>query len=443
MSCSRIALLGLLLLGACLPVDSRSPSARAGDRSSDLHDLDADDGGTDGTGSSDADSRWGWGDGGDGGFGGDGGPIRHRAGPRGLLIAMSWDREDAPFGDGSGQYRYIVLQESMYTILDEVRDANPNALILAYQKGGGMRPDGGDHASTGVSISEAASRHEAWFLHDAAGDRLYYCDYADVAVANIGNVGFQARWLANVKERLTRDGFDGVMIDDINTFPGHCLGSLGTPIAEYATDEDYGDAVVRFMAAVGPALMAEGLVVAPNVAMNPWEDVMREQTLDIVPSTSHIFREYWMRWSDSEVFTGDNWLSTLTLLEEVEDIGCGFLALTYGPGEEGVEAGQRYGRASFLLSWDGVQESAWGYLDDDVDPWSAEWEGDIGRPAGDRTAVGVGWKRAYTRGMVLVNPDDSDSQYFDLGASYVHPDGGTVDAVTLGSGQAVILTAVR
>lgn len=240
------------------------------------------------------------------------------AGNRGLLVAQSWDREEAPYGDGAGQYRVIVLQESMARILEEVRAANPDALVLAYQKVGGMRADGGDHPSTGVQTGEA---EEAWYLHDAEGNRLEYCDYAGVWAADIGDEDYQQRWLDNVGARLARDGFDGVMMDDVNTFPGHCLGSKGTAIAEYASDELYGDAVVAFMAAVGPALQEQGLVVAPNVAMNPWDDTMRSQTLAMLPSISHLTREYWMRWDDSPNFTGDMWLQTLTLMEDAEAAG--------------------------------------------------------------------------------------------------------------------------
>ena len=257
--------------------------------------------------------------------------------------------------------------------------------------------------------------------------------------ADIGDPGYQQRWLANVRERLLRDGFDGVMMDDVNTFPGHCLGSLGTPIAEYDTDEAYGDAVVAFMEAVGPALMDADLLVAPNIAMNPWEDVMRTQALAIAPHTTHVTREYWMRWDDSENFTGPNWDSTLTLYEDVEALGVGFLALTYGPGHEGVLQGQRYGRASFLLAWDGVADSAWGYQDEQIDPWTAEWAIDPGLPTESRRADGVGWRRAYTGGTVLVNADESAEQTFSLDRPHIDGDGNRVSEVTLQPGQAMVL----
>ena len=360
-------------------------------------------------------------------------------GLRGLLIAQDWGRIDAPHGDGAGQYRFIVLQESMARILPDVRASNPDARILAYQKVGGMRADGDDNPSTGIQFHEADGIHEDWFLHDAAGNRLIYCDYPEVWAANIGSASYQQRWLDNVRDRLIRDGFDGVMMDDVNTFPGHCLGSRGTPIVEYPTDEAYGDAVVDFMEAVGPELIAAGLLVTPNVAMNPWDDVMRGQALAIAPHTTHITREYWMRWDGSENFTGPNWESTLTFYEDVEALGVGFQALTYGPGHEGVLAGQRFGRASFLLAWDGEADSAWGYKDERVDPWSTEWAIDPGVPTGPREADGPGWRRPYSGGTVLVNAHETDTHTFSLHRPHTDGDGNTVEEVVLGPGEAGVL----
>ena len=360
-------------------------------------------------------------------------------GLRGLLSAQDWSQEAAPQGEGAGQYRFIVLQESMVRILPGVRASNPGARILAYQKVGGMREDGGDHPSTGVQVQEADGVHEEWFLHDTAGERLTYCDYPEVWAADIGDPGYQQRWLENVRERLIRDGFDGVLMDDVNTFPGHCLGSLGTPIAEYESDEAYGDAVIGFMEAVGPELVAAGLLVAPNIAMNPWDDRMRAQALAIAPCGTHVDREYWMRWDDSGNFTGSEWESTLGFYEDVEALGVGFMALTYGPGSEGALEGQRYGRASFLLAWDGAADSAWGYLDDQVDPWSDEWAIDPGLPVEERRADGVGWRRAFTGGTVLVNADETASQTFSLDRPQVDGDGNLVSEVALPPGRAMVL----
>lgn len=349
------------------------------------------------------------------------------AGPRGLLVAQSWDHAELPLGAGAGQYRVILLQASMGALLPDIRAANPEALLLAYQKVGGMREDGGDRPSTGLRVDQA---EESWFLHAADGTRLTYCDYAGVWAADPGSPGYQAAWLAAVRERVLADGFDGVMMDDTNTFPGHCLGSLGTPIAEYPTDAAYGDAVVGFMAAVGPGLREAGLAVAPNIAMNPWDDTMLAQSRAMLPFLTHWMREYWMRWDDSANFGGGEWADTLATMTIAEEAGVDYLALTYGPGEEGSVEGQRYGRASWLLAWNGTRDSAWGYWGDGEDPWGPDWAPDVGVPTGPAEARAGVWLRGYSGGLVMVNPTE-EAVEVALDAAYTDPDLGAVERVTL------------
>lgn len=361
------------------------------------------------------------------------------AGPRGLLVAQDWNQADYPtnIGAGAGEYHTILLQDSMATILPDIRAANPQARLLAYQKSGGMKADSGDHPSTGVQIEDAA---ESWFLHDADGNRLIYCDYDGVYAANMGDPGYQARWLENVRSRVAADGFDGVMMDDTNIFPGHCLGSKGTAIAEYPTDEAYGDAVVQFMAAVGPSLIADGLLVAPNIAMNPWDETMLAQTEAMLPYITHWVREYWMRWEDGEHFRNSTWASTLDTMRIAQEAGVAYLAITKGPGDEGAEAGQFYGRASWLLVWDGASDSAWGYFGSEGgDPWSPTWGPDIGLPLEEAVETDGVWLRRYGGGIVLVNPTDDDGVVVSLGETYVDPDLGDVDEVTLDRGMARVL----
>ena len=76
-------------------------------------------------------------------------------GTRGLLVAQSWDRIDAPHGDGAGQYRVIVLQASMGRLLPEVRAANPDATVLYQVSFLAYAPDG-DVLATGSWAGEVA-----------------------------------------------------------------------------------------------------------------------------------------------------------------------------------------------------------------------------------------------------------------------------------------------
>jgi hypothetical protein len=76
---------------------------------------------------------------------------------------------------------------------------------------------------------------------------------------------------------------------------------------------------------------------------------------------------------------------------------------------------------------------------DRSDPWNAAWTTDIGRPAAPKRRVGSGWLRRYSAGLTLVNPNPDQSQNFQLGGSYLTPDGQTVDQITLPPTSGLIL----
>ena len=60
-------------------------------------------------------------------------------------------------------------------------------------------------------------------------------------------------------------------------------------------------------------------------------------------------------------------------------------------------------------------------------------------PDGPRTADGVGWRRAYTGGTVLVNADETTPQTYGLDRPHLDADGHRVESVTLGPGRGMVL----
>lgn len=114
-------------------------------------------------------------------------------------------------------------------------------------------------------------------------------------------------------------------------------------------------------------------------------------------------------------------------------------AVVYGTPQE--TAVQRYARATFLLGWDGKAASTLTYdPDGPPDSFLPDWTRDIGKPSGARAAVGVGWRRPFAAGMVIVNPSASSSQPFSLGAVYRDHDGVCRSTMTLAPATATVLT---
>jgi hypothetical protein len=367
---------------------------------------------------------------------------------RGVLLLLDpGENRHACQPGGPGRHRYIVVQwyatRDAACPLERIRAANPGAKVLAYQNIGAMVA--GTHSdgrpSTCVTQEEAAAHDaaapaDAWHLHDRAARVLAFRDeYAYLRPANVGRPSYQAQCLRRLA-RIKADGYDGVLGDDVNVYPGHGLGEAGAPIAEYAEDDAYGDAMVGALRRIGAGAARLGLPVIPNVGADPGTPAHRRRALEIVRATSGWFTEFWTRWEGPGPGQGGAaWEAAATLAQEVEALGRPFVASTYhGPGPHGSAADQQYAVASFWLVWDGRQDSGWGYdvRGDPAAGSSPAWGPDLGPPLdAARVRVGVGWRRRYSAGIAIVNPSTGTSQRFELGTGYRTPDGSVAATVAL------------
>ena len=148
-----------------------------------------------------------------------------------------------------------------------------------------------------------------------------------------------------------------------------------------------------------------------------------------------------MRYGDSgTLFTTDGeapiWLDEVKFAEDAQAAGAGIQAITYG--SAGDARAQRYARGTFLMAWDGGDGGALSFRTNETgSEWQPNWTTDVGVPTSRRKAVGQGFIRNFSTGIVLVNPGSSGSQDFDLGGSYSDPDSGScVSSVRLGATRA-------
>lgn len=353
--------------------------------------------------------------------------------------------ENARLCDGSApgdKYAYIVVQWSTTRQacgMTQWRRKYPHAKILAYQNFGAMiaGPHHDNRPSTLVTQEDAAT-HTSWWLHNSAGKRITFNDYSYFAAANIGDPGWQAQARAHIA-RIKADGYDGIMLDDVNIYPGHGLRATeANHSVEYRTDNAYGDATKSAMAALGPYIKTHSLLAFANVGMNPWIKDQYSRFRSMLANLDGVCREFWMAWSgDGVPFTGQAWSSTLRVQVDTEAAGRAFLANSYPLTPQDDSRSVRYGQASFWIGWDGEEASGFGYASG---LRTYEYYGRvIGVPTRPRQAVGVGWMRRYTAGIVVVNPHPSASQTFSLGRTYTDENGASRSTVTLGPASGKVL----
>jgi Hypothetical glycosyl hydrolase family 15 len=361
-------------------------------------------------------------------------------------LAITYPHEEQLVEEEGSRYRYAVMRDVQYESVAGFEEANPDTDLLVYKNAAFTVHDPqcnyDPYQASGVSHCDANS-HESWFLHDkGTGERLMSSGYSYLYAMDVGDPGYRQAWLESVLERLRdADGsgarYGGVFIDDVNLHPIHwSSGQL-----QEMTDTQYRQAMQSFIAYVSPRLQQEGFFVMTNLAFDTGNSSQKTAAIDIANRVDAVNREYYVRWgSGSPLFSGNDWMHHLTLTEDLMATGADYNGIAYGTAGD-VQA-QRYARATFLLAWDGKDGSSMMYRpDESSDPYLPDWTTDVGVPLGPRTQVGVGWKREFSDGVVIINPSSSGSQSFHLGAGYRKPDGSCASSVTLAPTRALVLPA--
>jgi hypothetical protein len=362
--------------------------------------------------------------------------------------ALRWGNS-YPAGSGYDRYAYVDV-----SIGDAAKAATQPGTSLVYTSGTSVRDNWGS-INTGVPLSEA--RANGWLLTTASGASVMNVQYG-AYVPDFGSSAYQQRWIQNVTGFLAQTGADGVHIDDVLADAGSFTG--GVYPAKYPTQQAWEDAQVSFVSAVSAALRARGYYVLVQASgrrttatgyANDSAQTEKAFFSRLAPLVDGVMSEYWMETPADKVNpklrtsgTSDwdqHWDEWLDLINTVQDNGADFFTLMYGSSSTSAGvAAMRYARASFLLEWNGGG-GAVDFKPDGgtTDPWNLEWTADVGQPVGTKYRVGVGWRRDFTAGTAIVNPDQSASQTFALAGSYLKADGSSVSTVTLGPAQALVL----
>jgi len=334
---------------------------------------------------------------------------------------------------------YVVLQAWEGERARELKAANPDLMVLAYQNLSAMAQGSGPGGldSSGVGYTEANTAHPEWFLQEADGARIAEEGYSWLWMADVGNPGYQQQWTANVLRLLRSGPWDGVMMDDTNaTAKFHVYPA--SRIAKYPTDAAYQAAVRSMLAYAGPRIQAAGKLAIPNMgAWSEYPEVIKEWLQFVSGGADEMF----VKWSTvpGEGYRDPaGWRSQVEEVRTTEALGKRFLAVTQA--EPSDSQAVRYGWASLLLAADG--NSAFlagdGY---DSETWSGEYEASVGEPTASASeAPGGAWKRPFSDGVVVVNPTTGPVSV-SLGGAYSGDGLSEVTHATLAAHTALILTS--
>jgi hypothetical protein len=308
---------------------------------------------------------------------------------------------------------YVVLQAWRLDELHAIKAANPNVKVLVY-KNLSFASAGSDPsklASTGVTYAEADQN--GWFLNNTSGERFTSGGYGWLWAMDVGDPAYQQRWASNVVNEVQRNGWDGVLLDDVN--PTMKYHYDVTKVAKYQSDAAYSAATRSALAYIGPRIQAAGKLAIANQAC--WVEYYGTG-VDWLQFLSGAMDEMFLKWGSStgEGYRGEGqWTTQLNELKESERQGKIFIGRTQSANNDAAAA--RYGYATMLLGTDG--RSAYSFGDSTVEtPMFPEYGSALGGPTGpeERLASGV-HRRTFATGQVLVNPTGS-TQTVSLGGTY-------------------------
>jgi hypothetical protein len=299
--------------------------------------------------------------------------------------------------------------------------------------------------SAGVPYAQAL--RNGWLLKDDAGALLVNKAYPDNRIGDVGNPAYQRAWARNVLAFLNKHGNDGVFIDDVIR---DLQPLAGTEAAKYPTVQAWASAQLSFVASVGAALRRHGYYVLVNASGYIPGNLSSDDgtsTLEwwrqLAPHVSGLLNEYYQETpdgTDTMRSSGPDWNQQWQGWQRLEQVaqaaGKDFVGLSYGPADDRER--MMYGKASFLLDWNG-RGGAYIYDPSNDAAPNFAWSPDIGRPAAPKQRVGSGWLRRYASGIAVVNPAPSSSQTFDLGGRYVTPEGQVITSVSLPGTSALVL----
>ncbi|MBA3288454.1 MAG: hypothetical protein H0U21_10580 [Acidimicrobiia bacterium] len=324
--------------------------------------------------------------------------------------------------------RYDVIVGLRWTFtshLAAMKAANPDLTIFVYMNGAMSKP------------ADRASMPEAWFMHDANGNRVRNIHF-DLMYMDVGNAGWR-NWVAQrCNDWLQLSGFDGCWLDDMGA------GNIGNNLSAWPIDPRTGQPITEYdwityalgeievVAAANPGalLSCNGL----NSGSKYFLPVGAGRLLDTSEAAT---AEGWLRTSrDSPAAfrSVTRWQQDVDMLADAGQRGETVLAATkVWVSSSATQKFQWrvYTYASFLLGTDGYQflffsTSAPGK----PDAVHAMDSYNLGTPTEAYALRGGVYQRRFTAGLAMVNPGET-SVSVTLGGSYRLPNGDVVTTVNM------------
>jgi hypothetical protein len=298
----------------------------------------------------------------------------------------------------------------------------------------------------GIYKGEAlASKHPAWIVRDAAGNKLYipfHCSGGSCPLfaADISNRAWRSHYISTVKAALAK-GYAGVFVDDVNMWANtsNGAGQLVAPIdhntGKPMTDEVWRAYMVRFMEEVRAAI--PGREITHNqVWYAGGGPTANAQVAQAVRQANWINIEFGVNDQSLGGGTGEHSLSSLLgYVDAVHSLGASIDMSGGGTSVHEME----YQLAGYFLVNNG-NDLVTGSNSQTVKRFWRGWGGSLGEAQAPRTRSSEGlFERKFTHGLVCLNEPGASTKTITLPSPMKNLAGQTVTSVTLPASSAAVL----
>lgn len=364
---------------------------------------------------------------------------------------------------------YIGTQKVFASDARRLRVHNPEFIVLSSRPGWGLgyqnmtddcRPDG-----TWVEIIDGErwrreypeDPQEEWFF-EYEGQRVFFCEWGWYMM-DIGNVSWRDYWYSEVLHQIQANEADGIFVESL-VVPNYYGGDRfepALPVIDEVFEEEWSRQIGDFIAHSQSGDLADYHFIANAGAWITGRDVTDYSGAD------GVMIEGFGRWIEGDYFSAqdEDWQLQMDRILGMVSLDKVVLMQQY---VDGVNVEDRL----FLLGSYLLVKGSHTYINLELSPdpeWFPEYDIPIGKPVDEiPSSISKLWRsdwnlyaRAYSNGLVLVNPSDKTQnvdlqaayyQVVPVGGGFVPPDGDITDwyinyipvtAVTLEPYQAVVL----
>jgi hypothetical protein len=309
----------------------------------------------------------------------------------------------------ASRYQVLVLQSTDGAKVAALKAANPNLKIFMYQHPWFSRTTDPNGLSVCSSYQSDVSANPSWFLHNTAGSPIV--SGSSNYLMDIGNPSYQQSCVSHAIALAKKWGFDGVFWDGVVSTLTWEL-PRGTRVPEYPTLTSWQNAMYSFITNASAQLHAAGLQDIGNLCgMTLTPGLWQKWSAPLDGSEE----ESWTDGGQGLAQQDSDWTKKLANAAWSEANGKYALLHSYNSSR----TGNTFGLASMLLVADGrtsYSTSNTNYTWDESTFPEFTTAQQLGAPAGAYQKLSNGvYERAFSGGIVLVNPTSKPVARFSLG----------------------------